>query len=186
LLFKSLGCGSLSVICCGDTVQAPEWHNLGVFCYNPVPVIPTQCDKSNIILGFRILINNAFHYGWFRLAATSNPLTATLIEYAWNDEPDAVILACQTSHATSVFNTSIEKPLEVKVMPNPFNNNLQVTSTINEPYQIGIYDMVGNLVYNSELLRRDNVRLNPSLSTGMYFLQIKGKTFVKELTIIKN
>lgn len=91
-------------------------------------------------------------------------------------EPVVVVLddiLCINAAAKSGLNSD-EAAVNVSCMPNPFNDELQVTSENSEIAEITIYNMTGKLVYQSKLSETFIATLSlEELTSGVYLINVR-------------
>ena len=92
----------------------------------------------------------------------------------------------RTSVPVSVPSLSIENN-NISVFPNPADNNITISSRVNEKKEISIYDCIGNKILSKETTSESETISISNLASGFYFVKIKNKTgkvsmakFVKE------
>lgn len=72
----------------------------------------------------------------------------------------------------------------IKVFPNPFSNYLRINSTFDEAYSVQIFNLLGEKVYTSHAISK-NEKLDVSeLNSGIYIIKVIGKN-QKQLSIQK-
>ena len=81
---------------------------------------------------------------------------------------------------------------EVKMFPNPFNDNsqLQVISTVKKKLAVKAFDQSGNLVLSKSLITPQGISHHTlldvsNLKSGVFFLQIEGDGILKHLKFMK-
>lgn len=79
---------------------------------------------------------------------------------------------------TSVDVIEIEKKSEVTIYPNPVRDELLVKRSIGEAFNIRIYDINGNTLFEKKLYNSESINIS-YLPTGLYFLAINQKTVYK-------
>ena len=83
------------------------------------------------------------------------------------------------------LNLSKNNIKESKIYPNPFSNDIVLPNFNDQKLAVKIFNIRGEVVFDKELDQK-NRKLNLSkLSTGMYFLKMKGEQTDMKLTIIK-
>ena len=59
------------------------------------------------------------------------------------------------------------------IFPNPFTNQFKIQKNNANPIDLKIYDLNGKLLFSEKIL--DNNTVQPNLTKGIYFLEIKSK-----------
>lgn len=79
------------------------------------------------------------------------------------------------------------KEERVSVFPNPFEDEIIFKSSNNDRVNINVLDLTGKVIISLKEVFIDNYRLNlPSLSQGIYFVQIENQYFTQTSKIIKH
>ena len=101
--------------------------------------------------------------------------------------------ACQTVNVDfGIGINEVENTLEVKVYPNPTSKNLNINlnASTNDALSITLFDVLGNEVYNNEILSTNQFNGTISLdglSNGLYILKVKhGEQLINQnINVIK-
>ena len=106
--------------------------------------------------------------------------TCTLyVEQKTMDAPRKTATVLQKSCVLSIEN--INQNTEIKIYPNPTNNQLQITGYELEGEDYSIYNIIGQIFMQGKLQEKTTINIE-SLATGMYYLKIKNRT----LKLVKN
>ena len=77
--------------------------------------------------------------------------------------------------------------VSIKIYPNPVNEELHINfPNTNEVFQLNIYDVLGNLVYNTILNNSFNTIKTSFLSSGMYVLTFETNGILKTFKLLKS
>lgn len=102
--------------------------------------------------------------------STINQMITNLpaIQQFYNDS----IQGC-TAALSGVLNTNVEAELSFEVYPNPFEDNLEITTQSKEEYAYTIVDANGRLVMNGKAQGNTLINLE-FLEKGIYYLRLEG------------
>jgi hypothetical protein len=79
-----------------------------------------------------------------------------------------------------------EQTVKISVFPNPVKNNLIITqSVITNGGEIVIYNQLGKLVYQSNIVENFNQIDVSNWASGLYFLKINSDTISNQFKLIK-
>ncbi len=155
--------------------------------YNIASNTYTTSNGKEGFIGFRYQNNGETHYGWFHVLVAANGLSYTILDYAYQTNPE------QTIYTTYITNSNkqtirIEKD-QIKVYPNPFTNDFIVnTSKLGKgKVIIKIYDIQGKLLIQKYYIRNPDTAIlgNEIKASGNYFLKIETDETVKTLRVLK-
>ena len=124
-----------------------------------------------------------------------NSTTSTLenpnCTYSWNSNNTVFLTVnngCEDSETHQIhigINGINEKEInEIKIFPNPFNNEFSISLQDEEASEIIVYDLAGKIVFESNYYSED-IKINlETLVNGQYLLKINqaNKTAVKMIT----
>ena len=116
--------------------------------------------------------------------------------------PDSTYLTCYKSNDTVVWNnpdyescyinivlsTNDIQNEQLKVFPNPFNNEIRIEFPDNEKakYIMSIYDLSGNLIFATPINQTGHYEINSqSLKTGIYIIQIESDKQIFRQKLVK-
>lgn len=71
------------------------------------------------------------------------------------------------------------------VYPNPFSSEITITSKLKGQLKMQITDAVGNIVHQESISNLQDLKLNPDLKTGLYFLQMESEGVRETVKLIK-
>lgn len=81
---------------------------------------------------------------------------------------------------TAIEGTSLgineENAEKFSVYPNPASDVLYISSTVSEPYTVTIFDSVGKQLFTQHVQNRQATVDVSSLSSGLFFVEIRTKT----------
>ncbi|WP_164914120.1 M43 family zinc metalloprotease [Aquimarina sediminis] len=144
----------------------------------------TNWNGKSGYVGFTFKINNNTHYGWFYITVANDGLSYTILDYAYNTNPNQGLLTKRTAVASSVRTENL-----IKVYPNSFTQitNVDVTKLGKERFTISIYDMLGRRIDYKEYDKNPGViSLGEKIANkGSYFMKIKSKTMSEIHTLVK-
>lgn len=115
-------------------------------------------------------------------------LTVTTIDSCVNTYCDSVIIDCNTNNLNRIGDLLLPQG-KFTVYPNPFNQRavIEFDAIGNNPYQLEMYDLTGQLVKRQTDLFGGRVEIERSgLLGGIYFVEIKGKGHVLRGKVIVN
>ena len=143
----------------------PNLHNLRDASY-------TNWDGQDGYVGFEYAINGRTCYGWFHITVSIDGSAYTLLDYAYNTEPNATIFTpSNLSVGDDVYNSN-----EFIVYPNPFNNEFKIVNNGvgNENLSVEIFNNLGQKVYESNYLGFNTIITisNLEMANGVYFVKI--------------
>lgn len=84
--------------------------------------------------------------------------------------------------------TSIQNELNnnsFMVWPNPFHSELHISSKGNGNMKVQILDGLGNKVHQQTISASEELKINPDLKSGLYFLQIENEGKIELMKLIK-
>jgi hypothetical protein len=88
--------------------------------------------------------------------------------------------------ASNNCNASIDQMnFEVKIYPNPFNDQLTIQLDEQLTSQVAISDVNGKILLNEEYSSPENVISTANWSNGMYMVTIQNERGMKTLKLIK-
>lgn len=136
--------------------------------------------------GFEYFRNGKPCYGWMQITIDANGDGYTITRYGYNTRPNGAITT-----PASLSNNDFENPELLAVYPNPFNNEITISSPelTGQDITFNIYNLLGQEVISKKTTNKNDVitlQLN-NLKKGVYILKIKtgnGKMISKK--IIKN
>jgi len=100
----------------------------------------------------------------------------TLIETALIVVKPAITTSTDQDFATTNFN----------VWPNPFSSEIHITSEkLKGLLKIQIKDAIGNIVHQESVSNTQDLKLNPDLKSGIYFLQMESEGSKETVKLIK-
>jgi hypothetical protein len=124
--------------------------------------------------GIQLVVGDAVLYGWLNLEVSTDGKTVTLLDWAFNSEPNGPIRAGQMVSGIPVTGLS---NLSLKIFPNPVQSDLAVT--LNKPLKVAaeleILDVAGKIVQKEKLLPDGSTlyQVNTgSLNRGIYFVRV--------------
>jgi subtilisin family serine protease len=67
-----------------------------------------------------------------------------------------------------------ERTFKLNVFPNPFNNqlNIYIQTESNQKAQIHIFDMMGNLIFNNQVMTNESITIGNDLAAGNYMMRV--------------
>ncbi len=123
---------------------------------------------------------------WQSVDLSALPQTNKLTFYIQSSDPNIPKYFCFDGLKYSKLNTIEETiPAELVIYPNPFSDYLTLKSG-REIERMRIFDIMGRMVYASELVQSDEPVLLNNLDKGIYFVNIQGKGFDVTRKVIKN
>ena len=123
------------------------------------------CDVQDKFIGVQFKIGANTHYGWARLDVGTSGLSWTIKDYAYNMTPNAPILAGQTT------SLSIDDNVFSKIKVVALNKSIGLYNLL-ESANYNIYNMTGQEVLKGTTDSRDFVIETPTLSSGVYVLEL--------------
>ena len=123
------------------------------------------CDVQDKYIGVQFKIGANTHYGWARLDVGISGLSWTIKDYAYNMTPNAPILAGQTT------SLSIDDNVFSKIKVVALNKSIGLYNLL-ESANYNIYNMTGQEVLKGTTDSRDFVIETPTLSSGVYVLEL--------------
>jgi hypothetical protein len=78
---------------------------------------------------------------------------------------------------------SNENTFNLMVYPNPFNtqSNLLIQSNSNDKVQVQIVDMMGNLVWDQQVITNENVTIGNELAKGTYLIRVHDENGTEQM-----
>ena len=122
-------------------------------------------------IGFEYLIDGRTCYGWFGAEVAADGSYFTILDYAYNTEPNATIYT-----GITLSNNEHQLQASIPTFPNPFSDHitLDFRQTKGEQIDITIYTTLGQVVHK-ETLKNPNTLYhlrNLNMSNGYYLLSI--------------
>lgn len=141
---------------------------------------------STGFVGFEYFRNNKVCYGWMQVTIDANGDGYTISRYGYNTKPNEAITT-----PANLANDSFENPDLIAIYPNPFNNEITISSPefAGQNITFNIYNTLGQEVLFEKVTNQNEItslKLN-NLRRGLYIVKIKtenGKIVSKR--IIKN
>jgi hypothetical protein len=141
-------------------------------------------NTTDKFFGFRLNNNGSTYYGWMRMSVNGYGCGVTLKDYAYDTNPDELIIAGDTT----VF-TLVEQPLQI-IKPNIFVKGqilfIRLNQSLPSSSVFSIVDLLGRERYsgfcNQQLSQVSIAGLNP----GEYLFHIQEKSFTTTLRFIKD
>ncbi|MEW7278729.1 GEVED domain-containing protein [Aquimarina sp. 2201CG1-2-11] len=144
---------------------------------------PNWNGKSGYI-GFNFKVSTRTHYGWFYATVSSDGTSYTILDYAYNKEPEQGLVT------TRNFTKSVDKYKRSIFTPNPFKDTatLDVSGLGKENFTLSVYDVLGKEVYSKTYaenpgkitLGEDQIR-----RVGVYYIRIVTKNISEYHSVIK-
>ncbi len=138
--------------------------------------------KSGYI-GFSFKINGNTHYGWFYVIVNSDGYSYTILNYAYNTNPNEGLKTLNKD------NNPLNLGNIVKVYPNPFRNNITINliNLKDKEFSVSIYDILEKRIYEKEFINNPKLlSIGDSITeNGIYFVKIVSDTYNKVHTIVK-
>lgn len=139
-------------------------------------------------VGFTFNIDGNKHYGWFHINVSSNGLSYTILDYAYQTLPGATIYTGINGASGKDFDDNIESL--VKLGPNPFENTFEIDLGLLKANKICIevYDIYGKKIVRKEYATNPNkVFLGERLlAKGIYLVKIKTQDTTIVQKVVKN
>jgi len=157
----------------------PDLHNLRDASY-------TVWDGNEGYIGFEYAINGRICYGWFHIVVSADGGEYTLLDYAYNTEPNATIYTpSNLSVGDDIYNFN-----EFTVYPNPFNNEFKIVNNgvANTKLNVEIFNSLGQKVFDNNYLGFNKIITisNLEIVKGVYFVKIiSGNKTVSVKQLIK-
>ncbi|EZH74258.1 hypothetical protein ATO12_15440 [Aquimarina atlantica] len=141
--------------------------------------------KSGFV-GFTFKVNGNTHYGWFHISVANDGLSYTILDYAYQTNPNQTI----TTKVMGVKNRneySLGK--NITISPNPFSENFVInTSTLDKrDLVVKVYDIQGKLLIHKKYGKNPGqITLGEQIKmSGSYFVKIMTDTKTKTLQVLK-
>ncbi|QSE97430.1 Ig-like domain-containing protein [Fulvivirga lutea] len=139
-------------------------------------------SSSGLIVEFNVASGPAFLNGTTLIFDGIGEVTVEAIQPGNENFESAVV--SRTFEIISVTSTSVRDIEPVSIYPNPANNQIMLTGTIDQTAKIFISDMKGNLVRQIEPKLTESIDVS-DLNNGVYLILIKGENqqmirFIKE------
>ncbi len=133
----------------------------------------TTLDGLTGYVGFRMQAQNDFYYGWMKIQVSSAGVT--LLEYQYNNKPNASIAAGSTCLPLGVSNT---QPANVAmVYPNPSSGRIYIENAnpdfMGKKFEVFYID--GRKVKSGEIISTRQEINCENLASGVYLLRIINK-----------
>lgn len=159
----------------------PDLHNLRDANY-------ITWDGKTGYIGFKFTIGGQSHYGWFKVSVNAQGTAYTLLEYAYNTEPNASIA---TNPLGTLGTNDFETTVSFANYPNPFKEviNISSSSFSGKKVEVSIYSSLGQNLFNKSYDKNnDTIAIDGSnFGTGIYFLKVSVDSKVQAIKkIIKN
>ncbi len=117
-------------------------------------------------IGFRFMINQQVHYGWFHVTVANDGLSYTITDYAYNET--AGLGLTTTRNSANAKNTNAD--VSFTISPNPIKNGiLQIQARNFDFKSYKIINMLGQTVQKGSYTNQIDVT---KLKTGFYLLNI--------------
>ena len=146
----------------------------------------TDWNGKSGFIGFTFKINGNIHYGWFHISVANNGLSYTILDYAYNTNPNATIIT-RVIRLNNRKESSLGKASSL--FPNPFNNHFVInTSTLDKSdLDVKIYDIQGKLLIHKKYGENPGkITMGEQIKmSGLYFVKIMTNTRVETLQVIK-
>ena len=124
--------------------------------------------------------------GWQSADLSGLPETSKLTFYLQSSDPNMPKYFCFDGLKYSKVNAVEENmTVETTVYPNPFSDYLTIRAG-QEIEKIRIFDIMGRMVYASEIVQSNEPVLLNNLKKGIYFVNIQGTGFEVTRKVIKN
>jgi len=166
----------------GPWLSYPSFSNSAVLASNFYGVtygaFPGQGERY---LGFKFSTLGSVHYGWMRITAEINPAQITILDYAYENVPDAEILAGSLESTVAIPTIPAG---EVQVYS--FNSTLYIQlQEVPDNGSLSIYDMLGKQVYSGSLTEVSTQVDLGTIPTGNFIVQIisAGRNYSKQVYI---
>jgi hypothetical protein len=140
------------------------------YCYQP--------DGSHFY-GFRILIEDKYHYGWLRISSDMDFIT--LYDMAINLTPNEYIIPGQITTRTN-FISSVNPDL--MLYPNPSKSLINITVNHQPLEEATIFNHLGQKVLNAKPV--NNTVDISGLKAGMYLMEVSNKDRTERIKFVKN
>ncbi len=136
-------------------------------------------DYGDAVGGVEVYHYNIDIYKFYKPGINTPVLTLTHIEYgtvvinhgAFIDDPSLTIEENNTQ--------------ELSVYPNPFSTNFTVETTTDNG-KIEVFDILGNLVYYTEVVEQNNVVIDlDNNESGIYIVRVTSSTGVNDMKLVK-
>jgi PKD repeat protein len=141
--------------------------------------------KSGFI-GFTFKINNNTHYGWFYATVANDGSSYTILNYAYNKNPNQAIT---TKVVTGKSFNEYSLDDTIKIAPNPFSNNFVINTSIldKKGLVVKVYDLQGKLLIHKKYGKNPGrITLGEQIKmSGSYFVKITTATTTKTLQVLK-
>lgn len=86
-----------------------------------------------------------------------------------------------------VFSKEITGEVAISIYPNPITNIVNFNLPIDlDKIEISIYNLVGNIIYQGQILKNNPTADISFLSKGFYLMQVKSNNEIKTFKILKN
>ncbi|WP_161635284.1 GEVED domain-containing protein [Aquimarina macrocephali] len=141
--------------------------------------------KSGFV-GFTFKISGNTHYGWFHISVANDGLSYTILDYAYNTNPNQTIttkvLKLKNRDDNSLDDT-------ITIFPNPFTENFVInTSTLDKrDLVVKVYDIQGKLLIHKKYGKNPGqITLGQQIKmSGSYFVKIMTDTKTETLRVFK-
>lgn len=146
-----------------------------------------------VVSPFTIIQNNnilyapaGIHYQWYLNGVPINNSDSTFYVaqqtgcynvYAWWINPDCGTFSSDTVCITITDIHSEKQPPDVMISPNPFSENLNVTSGKSELVELILFDMASRRVLQSVVTASSTIHTG-NLAKGMYMYEVRNKSGV--------
>ncbi|WP_035093883.1 T9SS type A sorting domain-containing protein, partial [Aquimarina macrocephali] len=144
----------------------------------------TNWNGKSGYIGFTFKISGNTHYGWFYATVTNDGLSYTILDYAYNTNPNQGLT---TKRPAAAGPEKVENL--VKIYPNSFTEttNIDLTKLGKERFTMSVYDLLGRLIYHKNYDKNPGVLPFGETITekGNYFVKIRSKGTSEIHTIVK-
>jgi hypothetical protein len=134
----------------------------------------TTWNGKHKYAGIQLTVGDATLYGWLNLEVSSDGKTVTLLDWAFNTQPNGAIRAGQM--VSGIPTTGLEK-IEMRLFPNPVQSSLMIslTNPLKVAADLQIIDVAGKVVYQDKLFPDGSMKYlvgTGNLGRGVYFVRV--------------
>lgn len=143
-------------------------------------------------IGFTFAINGNTHYGWFHITVAGDGLSYTILDYAYNTNPNATIYTATRGVVGPNYTEKTPSKAFVSVIPNPFTieARLDISKFEGEGnLKVDIYDLLGRHIYGKTVsANTKQLEINETIikNKGVYILKLQKGNSVKTISLMKN
>ncbi len=123
-------------------------------------------DGADHYMGVTFLIGANMHFGWARFSETTDGLSFTIKDYAYETTPGGSILAGQTFNS---INENVADAVSMQVINNSVMINVLNTEFTNGTVQV--LNTAGQVVFSSKLNGNQTINLD-GYASGVYMVQV--------------